>query len=394
MTQFGLSDGQVTLRFSEEERERRLVAVRNEMIERDIACLVLAGPENIYYLSGLDHQGYFALTLLIVPLEGPMTLVARLMEATTIAAQTWSCVHEGFRDDQDAAEFAAHVIQAQTLSGGRIAIEQQSMYLPAAIWEGLKVRLTATSIIDGSGIVESLRAVKSPEEINFVRRAAEITSLAMHAGIEAVAPGAPQSEVAAEVSAAMIRAGSEHPGFVPLIRPRDMLFHEHVTWQSQLIRPVDAIFMEFSASKGRYHAPMTRMAYVGEPPAGTARAAAVAAGGLEAVREALYPGASSGDVYSAWQRVMDEELGHDRYRRHHCGYMVGIGYPPSWVGGSSVVGLRAGSNWEVKEGMTFHVLSWLMGQQPADFVLSDTMLVTEGGGEILTDGPRTPILRG
>jgi Xaa-Pro dipeptidase len=44
--------------------------------------------------------------------------------------------------------------------------------------------------------------------------------------------------------------------------------------------------------------------------------------------------------------------------------------------------------------MTFHGFSWLLGQPPTDFVLSDTMLVTPDGGEILTDAPREPIVIG
>ena len=38
--------------------------------------------------------------------------------------------------------------------------------------------------------------------------------------------------------------------------------------------------------------------------------------------------------------------------------------------------------------MTFHVLSWLLDQEPADYVLSDTVLVTDDGGELLTTVPR------
>ena len=42
--------------------------------------------------------------------------------------------------------------------------------------------------------------------------------------------------------------------------------------------------------------------------------------------------------------------------------------------------------------MTFHAFSWLLGQPPTDYVLSDTMLVTPDGAEILTDAPREPIV--
>jgi Xaa-Pro dipeptidase len=81
----------------------------------------------------------------------------------------------------------------------------------------------------------------------------------------------------------------------------------------------------------------------------------------------------SGEVYAAWQAAIDSGLGHSKYHRHHCGYALGIGFPLSWVGGASVAGLRAGGTYEIRQGMTFHVLSWLRDQEPADYVLSDTI---------------------
>jgi Xaa-Pro dipeptidase len=134
------------------------------------------------------------------------------------------------------------------------------------------------------------------------------------------------------------------------------------------------------------------MVYLGSAPSGHERAAQIAQAGLEVIRAALRAGATASEVYQAWQQTMNEELGHRRYRRHHCGYLVGLGFPPSWVGGSRVVGLRPGNDLVLREGMTFHAFSWLLAQPPTDFVLSDTMLVTPDGGEILTNAPRDPIV--
>jgi Xaa-Pro dipeptidase len=176
-----------------------------------------------------------------------------------------------------------------------------------------------------------------------------------------------------------------------MIRGRDILLQEHVIGpRDRVLTAGDALFMELSGSVAHYHAPASRMVYVREVPAGTEQAAKIASDGLEAVRAALRPGAVAGEVYAAWQRVIDEGLGHSRYRRHHCGYLVGIGFAPSWVGGSTVVGLRDGADLVIREGMVFHVLSWILDQRPADYILSDTVLVTASGGELLTTTPREP----
>jgi Xaa-Pro dipeptidase len=148
--------------------------------------------------------------------------------------------------------------------------------------------------------------------------------------------------------------------------------------------------MELSASVYRYHAPLTRMVSIEHVGPGTEAAAEIAIEALEAVRTALVPGAVSGTVYDRWQAVVDEGLGHRRYRRHHCGYMVGIGFPPSWVGGGAVLGLRHGGDLEIRPGMVFHLLSWLLGEPPGDYCVSDTVVVTEEGGQFLTRSPRVP----
>jgi Xaa-Pro dipeptidase len=381
------------LAFTKEELSARIAATRAVMQDRGVTTLCLVSPENIYYLLGLNHQGYFAFTLLVLPLTGQPLLVTRAMEAPTVAAQAPSCIHMTFNDDEDPSAAAERAVRLVTESGDRVGIERTSMFLPIAIWETMRSRLKNLAWADGSGIVETVRAVKSPTEIEQMRRAALISDRAIQAGIAAARPGEDERTIAATIYHELLLAGSEHPGFPPLIRSADILLQEHVTGpRDRVIAAGNSLFMELSASIGRYHAPLSRMIYANRTPPGTNRAAEIAIAGLEAVRAALRPGVVAGDVYQAWQQVIDKGLGHSRYRRHHCGYLVGIGFPPSWVGGSAVVGLRRGGEFVIREGMTFHVLSWILHQEPADYIVSDTVLVTTSGGELLTATPREPIV--
>ena len=113
--------------------------------------------------------------------------------------------------------------------------------------------------------------------------------------------------------------------------------------------------------------------------------AETAARAFDAAVAALRPGARARDVYAAWQGVVDA-AGLSHYRRHHCGYLVGAGVPPSWTGGNAVTGLRHDSDLRIEAGMTFHVLSWLIGTGRGDAFVSDTVLVAEGEAEVLTVG--------
>ncbi len=377
--------------FSPEEFRSRLHAVRGEMRERGLSGLLVVGPENVYYLSGLNHQGYFSLTLLVLPLDGPLMLVARAMERATLSTQAPDCVHMPYDDDEDPAEVAVRAIDIVTSPGAAVGVELAANFLPAGAWERIRAARPNLEWVDASGLVVDIRATKSPAELVFVRHAAKISDLAVQAGMAVARSGSTERAVAAAIYHEMILAGSEHAGFAPLIRATDILQHEHVTWGDRTLRAGTGLLMELSASVYRYHAPITRMVLLGEVSSGTRAAAEVALAGLEAICRALKPGARAGDVYAAWKQTVDEGLGHARYYRHHCGYAVGIGFPPSWIGGSTLVGLRPGSDLVIREGMVFHLLSWLLGQQPGDYCISDTALITTEGCELLTTTPREPL---
>ena len=97
---------------------------------------------------------------------------------------------------------------------------------------------------------------------------------------------------------------------------------------------------------------------------------------------------TAADAYNAWQAVVDK-AGID-YQRHHCGYITGIGFPPSWVGGTKVRSLRAERDRELKAGMVFHLESWINLGHPADPFISNAAILNKDGLEVIT---RTPLNR-
>lgn len=341
-------------------------------------AVAVASPEAVYYLTGLDHHGYFAFTLLVVPLHGDLALVTRAMERSTVRAQVPHCKHVPFGDGTDPATAAALAIGGAAAPHGRVATEDAAMFFPPAIHSRIRQALPDREWLDATPLLSEAMAVKSPAEVEHVRAAATISDAAMAVGIEAAAPGVGEHEVAAAIQHTMVSEGGQQPGFVPMIRPLRMLDQEHVSWARRPLEPGTGLFVELSGCYRRYHAPLSRTVYVGGLPEGAVRAHASALAGLLAARDALRPGVLTGEVYAAWQEAADVPV-----PRHHCGYLVGIGFPPSWVGGGEVLGIRPHGQVRVEAGMTFHLMSWVPGH-----VMSDTVLVTPGGTELLTGTPR------
>lgn len=361
------------------------------MADEGLDTLVLTSPESIYYLAGLNHYGYFATTLLLVGRDGAAQLVARAMELPTLRAQVPDCEPVTYDDGQDPAEVAALVLRSLAAPSARVGVEAGTMSLPVRVWRALAAALPDTHWVDATELIAAQRAVKSPTEIAHVRAAARISDRALQTGIGAARAGVNERDVAASIYHELIAAGSDAPAFPPFIRASEDIPQEHVTWRGdRLLRRGDRVFFELGASVERYHAPMSRIVYVGQAPEGADAAAEIVTAGLAAVRSELRPGVRAGDVYAAWHRAVADGLGHERYHRHHCGYLTGLGFPPTWTGGSAVTGLRRDSDLVIREGMVVHVMSWLLGQSLPDYGVSDTAVVTATGCELLTTTPRTP----
>jgi Xaa-Pro dipeptidase len=399
--------------FTEAEYGDRLSRVRALMAERGLDLCLVSTPENIFYLTGLDHWGYFAPHMLCVPADGEMVLVTRAMERVTITRQVPQVAFHGHGDEETAAdvvvrvlgdrraasarieaaaEAVAEVIHERTERAPRIGLEKWSSGLPHGLAETLRERTPGALWVDVTGLVDGLRIVKSPAELAFIREAARISDTAMLAAIDAIRDGAREADIAAECHRAMFAAGGTYPGFGPFIRSTARLDEEHTSWTDGSCHEGDVVLLELSGCYRRYHAPLGRMIFVGEAPAGAREVAPVCRAAFEAALEALRPGALAREVYAAWQGVVDA-AGLAGYRRHHCGYLIGIGFPPSWSGGNRVTGLRRDSDLVIEDGMSLHLMSWLVGTGRGDYLVSNTVLVGADGPELLTKTPMTIIER-
>ena len=375
------------LYFHQAEYEQRLDKLRRLMAERDLDACLISAPENIFYLSGLSHQGFFAYHLLIVPRNGRMALICRAMERVTVERLVITpgrADFYGFADSDDLALFTCNVLRQMGLAAARLAAEKGSLFLQPRITEGITARLPQATVGDCSGLVDSLRQIKSARELDFTRQAAQVSMAMMQAARETAVSNITEREVAAAVQQGWVLAGGTYPGFGPFIRATPTLGEEHRTWSNHKLQPGEALFVELAGCVNHYHAPMGRLLYIGHTPPGTEAMAQLCLEAFNSVVSAIRPGISASQVYQTWQNVVDR-AGLSHYRRHHCGYMTGIGFPPSWVGGSMVVGLRHDSDWVLQAGMVFHLMSWLMDTgQPGDYFVSDTAVVTEDGCHVLT----------
>jgi Xaa-Pro dipeptidase len=204
--------------FPKEELAARLENVRLAMAASDLDGLIVSVPENIYYLTGLDHWGFFACHILVVPRDGRPILVARAMERITAENQVANADFYGHADHEELSDHVVRALKSLGLMTARLGMEKRSLFLTPRHAERILEAASQAQWRDASGLVDDVRLVKSPLEQEYTRKAAEAADAGTQAAIEAIRDGASDYEVAAECSRAMILAGSEYPGFGPFIR--------------------------------------------------------------------------------------------------------------------------------------------------------------------------------
>jgi len=426
--------------FEDSEYHLRLDRVRSLMRARNLDALLISSPENIFYLCGLSYQGYFAYQLLLVPCERQPVLITRAMEQATIRDKVPDVLHRKYSDGvespppasdersdllfagpaaggerglrpwsmsfgmntQPGARNAPHfdaparvTVDAVTeagLAGARLGYEASSSFFPFGIAQRIVDGLPKAEFEDASDLVAECRLIKSEQELRYTRQAAALTDSMLLAAIASAGPGMQQRDIMAAIYQTMFHRGGTWPGFVPLVRATHTLEHEHGSWENRPLASRDLLFLEMSGCVERYHAPAGRLIFIGSAPRRAQRMQQICEAAIDAAADTIRPGARARDVYAAWQAEIDK-AGLAGYRRHHCGYAVGIGFPPSWSGSGVPVGLRSDSELELRPGMVFHLMSWLLRSGRGDYFLSDTVVVTREGCELLTRVPRSLTVR-
>ena len=247
--------------FTDAELVRRLAATRTEMAKRGLDMALFSSPENIFYLIGLDHWGYFAPHLLLVPAEGDLTLITRQMEQVVIRNQVRNATFIGHTDSETAADVAVKHLNGQCAGAKPSASKNGPPASPTAWATNSPPRSTPgngkTSPACSTSCASSNRPRKSPS----CAPPPSAADAGTQAAIDAIHDGARETDVAADCLAAMTRAGGTPPGFGPFIRPAARMAEEHTSWGDGTHH--QTVFLEVAGCVARYNAPMGRLVHIG-----------------------------------------------------------------------------------------------------------------------------------
>jgi Xaa-Pro dipeptidase len=363
------------LRHDVQERGQRLTA---ELDRQGIDVAVILEPENVRYLTGFETLGWFTATGALVYRDGAKAVFCREFEAPNAEETAPDADVITFDDETDPVDVLKRVLGAYEVVGwdyGRAA------------WSLNQLQRVLTSLrrppADITNEVYSMRMMKSPVELRYMREAAAITLSTMGAIATAAADCKTEREVVAAGYAALVLEGSYYPSSPIYLVSGSRSALPHVTWNPSAALSRDVLYVEVGPSVMRYSAPLM---WSGLGPKAGPRLQRLAEAVVE-VRDtaiaAVVPGRPAGSVDVAARRCA-EELGVADALQHRIGYSVGVSFPHGW-GEPHVLALRSGERRELRPGMCFHLVPHLVDGTGA-VGSGATVAVTETGCEILTIG--------
>lgn len=374
------------LPFSLEEYRGRLKKVQAESARRDLDLLMVHTLENTYYLTGYRTIGYYSYMALLVPPSDDPVHLSRLIEKSALQGSSWVDDLEFYPDTEHYLDATVRILQERGWDRGRIGVDKSAWYFTIADYETLQERLPDIEWVDTSLIIEDMRLVKSPAEQEYSRLAGQAASTGMRYALDLLKGGVTEDDLMAAAYQGLFHKGSEFPGLPPLINSGVRHTMAHAMAEGNPVRAGDAVYFEIGASIKRYHAAIMRIGFVGNPPKIFYDLFDLCRRALDAGLLLMNPGTVAEKVDHAARKVIDDAGYGDKFR-HKAGYSIGIALPPDWSEARTMM-LRGGEKRTLQPGMIYHFLPAVFEYREYGVGLSETVLITEDGHEVLTDYPR------
>ena len=381
------------LHFDSKEFVNRRNRLLDLMAGSELDGMLIFRQESMFYLTGYDSFGYVFFQCLFLGGDGKLILLTRVPDLRQ--AQNTSIV-EDIRIWVDGPEVnpalqLKEILREYGCAGKRLGVEYDSYGLTAKNGKMLDSALDGfCELIDASGMVNRLRVVKSPEELVYVRKAAELADDALDEAHRLVKGGCDEGELLAAMQGAVFRGGGDYPGNEFIIGSgENALLCRYFSGRRKL-DPEDQITLEWAGVFRHYHAAMMRTIPVGRVTEQQKKMHEVCLESMAACESVLRPGKAIGEVFDAYARTCDN-LGMKAHRLNATGYSMGTTFSPNWMDWPMIY---HGNQVIAEKNMVFFLHMILMDSDSGiAMCFGHTVLVTNSSCERLSCHPLDLVMR-
>ena len=370
--------------------KNNLDKLRSKMNENDIELAVITDDDNLYYFTGYHdflHMDFNRPTILLVPKDEQSILITPLLDVLLVPKDTPVDKVETWNDGigEEWRESLPKII------GRYKKIFFERYKINATVSNYLAELISGKIMGNITPIIDSIRMIKSDEELQIARHAGEVAMAMMDGAKSVIAPNVPEFEIALAQSEAGTRKAAEllnshYPNspnmspnihFLAAISSGKDLPKTHHRASTKLVKKGDPIFCCYCGSTNfhRFKLGFDRVFWVEEiQQKEQIKAFEVAVKSQKAALDVLGPGVTAEEVHAAYADTVQSE-GYP-YPTFRCGRGTGFSFleEPQLVVGNKTV---------LQPGMVFAVDG---GASAKDFrsQVGDSFIITEDGHEQIT----------
>jgi len=383
------------MNFTVKEYKNRLKKVQSEMQKKGIELLISQDTANINYLTGYDAWSFYYSQCVIVHINSDEPLcfvraqdaggafITTYLKKENIIIYDEKYIHTWPTHPYDAL---VDLIKKKKWDKINIGVEMDAHYFTAYCYEKLKKGLPNAKILDSERLVNWVRVEKSIAEIEYMKKAATISEMAMKTAMETISPDVRQCDAVADIQRTLFRGtpeyGGEYASIATLLPTGKGTSASHLTASDKKFVNGESTIIELSGTYKRYHAPMARTINLGKPDQKKLDAMKATNEALEEGIHASKPGNTANDVAEKFWGVLDK---YGIKKESRTGYSIGIGYPPDW--GEHTLNIYKGDMTELKPNICYHMIAVM---QFGDWGVesSESIRITESGNELLCNFSR------
>lgn len=350
------------------------------MHQAGLDALVAFSMENVYYSSGtmlLTQRSIpTRLAMTVWRPDGGATMIVCSIEEVQVRAESW------IKDVRTYTEFVESPIAALTrlltemnLLRGRIGLEMR--YLAAAYFRELAGLVPNAQFVDGDTIFDRARVIKSPEEIELMRRGASATDNAIRIAFESAQIGTSELSMSTMMGNQLLKTGADGVAFVVMTTGENSRL-AHPQPSANQIRPRDVVRTDFGGYYGSYYggyySDIARTAVAGRPDDKQGDAYKQLFEVHDLILRNVKPGVRACDLFELCRKSFaDRGL---TFRSPHIGHNIGISvHENPMLNPQTTEELRPGMVMaiepvHIRDGFIYHI--------------EDEIVVTESGHELLT----------
>lgn len=367
----------------------RIRILQEALLEQGLSCAFLVPGPNLQYLTRLQLEAFERVILGIVPRAGDIAFVVPQLEADKVRAHTGAHMHCGavfpYTDDAGPLDAVCQALRALGLRLGPTVVGAEFLHM----------RLLDRDIIERAGgpaesrcsmqlrdlgpIIAGMRAVKDPDELAALQRAAQIVDVGIAAAASAIAPGVTEREVAEEIERAMLKAGADSIPFNAVLAGANSALPHGQTGDAAMCEG-DMVICDIGATYHGYNGDITRTFPVGKPTPQMAEIYRAVYDANRAACQAARPEVT-GEQLDSIARDVITRAGFGEYFIHRTGHGLGleIHEEPYIVQGAAE---------PLKAGMVFTIEPGVYIPGVGGVRIEDDLALTDDGCRVLTAFPR------